>query len=212
MDRRLFLSFACAALTVPHAFAGGRDDGLGLFNQLRPDMALVAAARQQVGVTLSYDPAYAQIAYPLGDVPRDTGVCTDVVIRAYRDALGIDLQKRVHDDMARNFADYPKTWGLTKPDRNIDHRRVPNLMVFLKRAGAARGKSESAKDYLAGDLVTMMLPGNLPHIALVSDQRSGESERPLLIHNIGAGTREEDVLFTFPLTGHFRYELSVNVG
>jgi uncharacterized protein len=197
MDRRLFLGFACAVTAAPHAMAGAGPR----------DAALVVAARQQLGVTLYYDPAYAPITYPMGDVPREKGVCTDVVIRAYRDALGIDLQKRVHEDMRRNFAAYPKTWGLAKPDRNIDHRRVPNLMAFLKRQGATRDTSSSAQDYVRGDLVTMMLPGNLPHIGIVSDMRSEDGARALLIHNMGAGTREEDVLFTFPVTGHFRYEV-----
>lgn len=166
---------------------------------------LAAAAEDQIGRTVRYDPAYVRISYPGGDVPVDRGVCTDVVIRAYRDGLGIDLQRLVHEDMRANFGAYPKIWGLTRPDRNIDHRRVPNLQTFFRRCGAALAVSEAAAAYLPGDLVTMMLPGNLPHIALVSHHSNDDGTRRRLIHNIGAGTRLEDVLFTYPVTGHYRY-------
>lgn len=166
---------------------------------------LVSAAEAQIGWTLRYDGSYANIAYPGGDVPLELGVCTDVVIRAYRGGLGIDLQKLIHEDMRRNFAAYPARWGLKRPDPNIDHRRVPNLQTFFKRRGAALTVSADAKDYAAGDLVTMTLPGNLPHIAIVSAEMNADGSRPLLIHNIGAGTQKQDVLFAFDATGHYRF-------
>ena len=166
---------------------------------------LIAAAQAQVGVTLAYDPAYATLAYPGGDVARERGVCTDVVVRAYRDGLAIDLQKLVHQDMALNFSKYPARWGLKRPDRNIDHRRVPNLQVFFVRRGAELMVSKRSEDYLPGDLVTWMLPGNLPHIGIVTHHASLDGLRPLIVHNIGAGARLEDMLFDFERTGHYRY-------
>ncbi len=166
---------------------------------------LVAAAEHQIGRTVIYDPAYVRLEYPGGDVATERGVCTDVVIRAYRRGLNLDLQKLVHEDMARNFAAYPQSWRLTRPDPNIDHRRVPNLQVFFKRKGAALAASGLAGDYRPGDLVTMKLPGNLPHIAIVSDHMSDDGSRPMLVHNIGAGARLEDVLFAFEVTGHYRF-------
>jgi uncharacterized protein len=166
---------------------------------------LVSAAEGQIGQTLRYDGSYVKIGYPGGDVPLEYGVCTDVVIRAYRTAFGFDLQQHVHEDMRRNFAAYPARWGLKKPDPNIDHRRVPNLQTFFKRKGAALTISESAADYVPGDLVTMLLPGNLPHIAIVSGDKTEDATRPLLIHNIGAGAQKQDVLFGFEVTGHYRF-------
>lgn len=166
---------------------------------------LVTAARQQVGVTIVYDPAYVRLAYPGGDIARERGVCTDVVIRAYRDAFALDLQQLVHEDMVRHFSAYPANWGLTRPDRNIDHRRVPNLMAFFKRRGAVLPVSDRPGDYQAGDLVAQMLPGNLPHIAIVADELNAAGSRPLVVHNIGAGARLEDSLFAFPITGHARF-------
>lgn len=166
---------------------------------------LVAAARQQTLVPTRYDGSYVRIAYPMGDVPADRGVCTDVVIRAYR-AIGIDLQVLVHLDMKAHFGAYPQLWGLSRPDTNIDHRRVPNLQKFLERAGARLGGGE-AGNYLAGDIVTWMLPGNLPHIGIVSNRRAADTGRPLIIHNIGAGPKEEDMLLSYPITGHFRYQV-----
>lgn len=163
------------------------------------------AAREQIGVTLSYDPAYTAIAYPNGDVPREKGVCTDVVIRALRDSLSRDLQKLVHEDMKANFGKYPKNWGLKSTDRNIDHRRVPNLRRYFERKGYGikLPATQDASSFQAGDLVTCTVSGKLPHIMIVSDRKTAEG-RPLMIHNIGGGTREEDVLFAFPLTGHYR--------
>nr|WP_245442186.1 DUF1287 domain-containing protein [Mesorhizobium hawassense] len=167
---------------------------------------LVGAARQQIGVTTLYDPTYTRIAYPGGDVAEDRGVCTDVVIRAYRRAFRLDLQRLVHEDMAANFPAYPKAWGLKSTDTNIDHRRVPNLAMFFERRGASLAVSEDPADYQPGDLVTQMLPGNLTHIAIVSTNRSTEApERPLVIHNIGQGAREEDTLYVFRRAGHFRF-------
>jgi uncharacterized protein len=162
----------------------------------------VVAARRQIGVTVVYDPAYVVLPYPGGDVPLDRGVCTDVVIRAMR-TQGIDLQKAVHEDMRAHFDLYPKKWGLRRPDRNIDHRRVPNLQTWFARQGWSLAPSQSASTYQPGDLVTWMLPGNLPHIGIVSD-RTGSHGTPLIIHNIGRGTREENILFSYPITGHYR--------
>ena len=167
---------------------------------------LIDAAKSQVGVTLSYDPNYRKISYPGGDVAREVGVCTDVIIRAYRDALSIDLQEQVHSDMKQNFASYPAIWGLAATDSNIDHRRVPNLRTFFKRKGAQKPAAQSAFDYLPGDIVTQNLPGNLAHIVLVSDELNSDQSRPLVIHNIGAGAKIEDTLLTYEITGHYRYE------
>ena len=170
-----------------------------------PDpLALVRAARGQIGVTRRYAPAYVRLAYPDGDVPLEQGVCTDVVIRAYRKAYHCDLQHLVHEDMARAFSAYPKRWGMKQPDKNIDHRRVPNLQTFFTRQKASLPVSGRGADYLPGDLVTQMLPGNLPHILIVSDRRRDDG-RPLVIHNIGQGTREEDWLFGATVTGHYRF-------
>jgi uncharacterized protein YijF (DUF1287 family) len=163
---------------------------------------LVGAARQQTRSTVTYDGSYTRIGYPMGDVPLNRGVCTDLVIRAYR-AIGIDLQVLVHEDMRQHFDLYPHLWGLREPDTNIDHRRVPNLQKFLERTGAEIRSPGAA--YLPGDLVTWMLPGNLPHIGIVSDRRAPASGNPLIIHNIGAGPAEEDMLFAYPITGHYRY-------
>lgn len=164
---------------------------------------LVSGAREQVGVTLGYDPAYRRIAYPGGDVPAATGVCTDVVIRALR-LQGLDLQKAVHEDMVANFSAYPKQWGLKRPDRNIDHRRVPNLMTWFRRQGMALALSRDTGEYLPGDIVTWDLGRGQTHIGIVSDRLSAAGE-PLILHNIGAGTREEAILWRFPIIGHYRF-------
>lgn len=171
--------------------------------ELPNSVKLVEAARKQIGVTVLYDPAYVKLAYPNGDVPLDRGVCTDVIIRALRDSQNMDLQKLVYSDMKANFSAYPKNWGLKKPDKNIDHRRVPNLQTFLKRNAVYMKPSNNPEDYHAGEIVTCMLPGNLPHIMIVSDRKS-ISGTPLIIHNIGEGAKEEDRLFEFQLTGHYR--------
>ena len=165
---------------------------------------LVAAALERTKHDVTYDGSYVAIEYPGGDVDRDKGVCTDVVIRSYR-ALGIDLQPLVHEDMKANFDKYPDIWGLSRPDPNIDHRRVPNLRVFFARHGESLSVTRNPADYKAGDLVTMTVPRNLPHIGIVVDRKSRDGKRPLIVHNIGGGPQLEDVLFDYPLTGHYRY-------
>lgn len=166
---------------------------------------LALAGRRQIGVTRFYDGAYVRLDYPMGDVDRVTGVCTDVIIRAYRDAFDIDLQKLVHEDMRSAFDDYPKLWGLTRPDRNIDHRRVPNLERFFQRKGNALPTPTTLDSWQPGDLYTMRL-GNLPHIGIISDRRT-EYGHPYVIHNIGSGTQEEDILGLFNHERRFRFEI-----
>jgi len=194
MNNRLFSSLlllacalACEAQTSTLSFAE----------------RLVQAALERVKHTVRYDPAYVILDYPNGDVPADTGVCTDEVIRSYR-ALGIDLQKLVHEDMQRAFAAYPKDWGLRNTDKNIDHRRVPNLQTFFKRRGAALPVTQKAADYLPGDLITCTVAGRLPHIAIVVPAADG-GDTPWIVHNIGQGPKHESRLFEFPLTGHYRF-------
>ena len=165
---------------------------------------LVAAALERTQHAVTYDGSYRAIPYPNGDVPNDTGVCTDVIVRSYR-ALGIDLQRRVHEDMRAAFGEYPKIWGLKRPDANIDHRRVPNLQRYFTRHGQSLPVSQNAASYQPGDIVTWMLPRNLPHIGIVSNRRSADGKRPLVVHNIGAGPKLEDSLFSFPITGRYRY-------
>lgn len=164
---------------------------------------LVAAAIAQTHTRVTYDGSYRRIAYPGGDVPSNIGVCTDVVIRAYRQ-IGIDLQVKVHEDMKRAFRSYPALWGMRGPDPNIDHRRVPNLQTFFRRAGAEIARSKDPGAYRAGDIVSWMLPGNLPHIGIVIDRR-GPTGVPLVVHNIGRGPEVEDILFRYTITGHYRY-------
>jgi uncharacterized protein YijF (DUF1287 family) len=172
--------------------------------------ALVAAAVERTHHSVRYDPAYVRIPYPGGDVPADTGVCTDEVIRSYR-AVAVDLQKEVHEDMMQNFAAYPRKWHRLSghPDANIDHRRVPNLMVFFQRHGETLPITGVADDYRPGDLVTWDLGGGVPHIGIVVD-RKGASGRAMIVHNIGQGPRVEDVLFHWKITGHYRYYGSSN--
>jgi uncharacterized protein YijF (DUF1287 family) len=165
---------------------------------------LVAAAVERANHVVRYLSDYVRIEYPNGDVPADTGVCADEIIRAYR-GVGVDLQKEVHEDMAVHFAEYPNKWGARHTDTNIDHRRVPNLMVFLARKGEALPVGKIAKDYLPGDLVTWDLGGNVPHIGIVVDQQPLWSSRNLVLHNVGKGPRVEDVLFRWEITGHYRY-------
>jgi uncharacterized protein YijF (DUF1287 family) len=170
-----------------------------------PD-SLAQAALKQTETEVTYDGRYFKIPYPGGDVPAHLGVCTDVIIRAYR-ALNIDLQKEVHEDMKSNFSLYPKLWGLKSTDTNIDHRRVPNLQTFFTRHGQSLPVSQNPDDYKTGDLVTWNLKtvGTLPHIGIVTDKRSEDGTRPLIVHNIGAGTVLEDMLFSYTITGHYRY-------
>jgi hypothetical protein len=166
---------------------------------------LVAAGIERTHHSVHYVSAYVRIPYPGGDVPADTGVCTDEIIRSYR-AVGVDLQKEVHEDMLQNFAAYPnkRRWLLAHPDANIDHRRVPNLMVFFQRKGESLPVTSRADDYAPGDLVTWDLGGNVPHIGIVVDQR-GRSGRYMIVHNIGEGPKMEDVIFNWKITGHYRY-------
>ncbi|MBX2970837.1 MAG: DUF1287 domain-containing protein [Cyclobacteriaceae bacterium] len=162
--------------------------------------AAIALTYNQV----TYDPSYFSIPYPNGDVPADKGVCTDVIIRAYR-KLGIDLQKEVHEDMKRNFSLYPNKWGLTKPDKNIDHRRVPNLMTYFSRFGTTKVISKNPEDYNPGDIVAWNLSGNLTHIGIVINRKSEDGERYLIVHNIGNGQEISDCLFTYKIIGHYSY-------
>jgi len=167
---------------------------------------LVAAAIERTHHSVRYVPAYVRIAYPNGDVPADSGVCTDEIIRSYR-ATGVDLQKEVHEDMLQNFAAYPNRnrWRLDHPDPNIDHRRVPNLMVFFQRKGETLPVTNHAADYAPGDLVTWGLGGGVPHIGIVVDQKARWGDRYMVVHNIGTGPKLEDVLFNWKITGHYRY-------
>jgi hypothetical protein len=165
---------------------------------------LVAAAVERTGQKVTYDGAYYSIPYPNGDVPEDRGVCTDEVIRSYR-AAGIDLQREVHEDMKANFSAYPRQFGLSRPDTNIDHRRVPNLMTFFARKGRSLPVSDDAADYAPGDVITWELSGGLTHVGILTDRPSATPGRYLILHNIGAGPQLEDVLFAWKITGHYRY-------
>ena len=160
-------------------------------------------AKKQIGITVSYDPTYRKLEFPRGDVAIETGVCTDVIIRAYR-LQNVDLQQLVNHDMKSNWSTYPKIWGLKSTDKNIDHRRVPNLEVFFVQHG--QSLSTTDKDsFQVGDIVTWRLPnGNLPHIGIVSDKAAADG-MPLIIHNIGRGTQEENILYAYPIHKHFRY-------
>jgi uncharacterized protein YijF (DUF1287 family) len=191
MSRFLFYSLALFAFKVQ---ASSFDDDIV--------NALIHRTTQPV----TYDGAYHKLEYPGGDVPANIGVCTDVLIRSYRQ-LGIDLQKLVHEDMQNNFRAYPskRIWGLTKPDKNIDHRRVPNLQVYFERHAKVLTKSLNAEDYKAGDIVTWMLPGNLPHIGMVVNEIAQGSGNPLIVHNIGRGPEMSDMLFAYTITGHYRF-------
>jgi uncharacterized protein len=167
---------------------------------------LIAAAIERTHHAVKYVSTYVHLDYPGGDVPADTGVCSDEIIRSYR-AVGVDLQKEVHEDMAKNWADYPHEakWRQSRPDPSIDHRRVPNLMVFFSRKGEELPITERADDYSPGDIVTWDLGGDVPHIGIVVNVKSQETGRPLIVHNIGSGPKMEDVLFSWKITGHYRY-------
>jgi len=167
---------------------------------------LIAAALDRPKHVVRYDPAYVKIPYPGGDVPEGTGVCTDEIIRIYR-AVGVDLQKEVHEDMEKNFSKYPRKWSwfTFHTDTNIDHRRVPNLMVFFARKGESLPITQHADDYLPGDLVTWQLQGGEPHIGMVVNSKALLTGRHMIVHNIGQGPKMEDVLFDWKITGHYRY-------
>jgi len=185
----LLFALGCASPALAQSFAG----------------QLSAAALERTTHSVVYDGRYQVIAYPMGDVAADRGVCADEIIRAYR-SLGIDLQKLVHEDMAKSFASYPQLWGLQQPDPNIDHRRVPNLERFFTRHGQTLAVTQDPAQYRPGDLVTWRLGNTLPHIGIVTDLRNADGTRPLIVHNVGQGPKLEDVLFAFPLFGHYRYE------
>jgi uncharacterized protein len=204
LDRRTLLIGAGAALALPGC---GRSEADPAPPSPAPGKAgkLIAAARAQIGVTVRYDPAYTALAFPGGDAPREVGTCTDVVIRAYRDSLGLDLQALVNADMRSAFAVYPRRWGLRSPDRNIDHRRVPNLEIWLERQGASLPIPPEASGWRPGDIFTSRVDGRSPHIGLVSDRRGPNGW--LIVHNIGAGTREEDGLTAWPIAGRYRWGL-----
>ena len=186
---RIFLGFIFSVLAASPVFA---------------DQALVEAAQDRLKQRVIYNGAYLKLDYPGGDVPANIGVCTDVLIRSYRAAYGFDFQKAVHEDMKANFSAYPKNWGLKRADRNIDHRRVPNLETYLTRQGASLGISREPSDFLPGDIVSWRLAGRLPHIGIVSDRKAADGT-PLIIHNVGAGPSEDDVLFLYKMNGHFRF-------
>ena len=176
------------------------------FSQIQSNSkSLSASALELTKQKVVYDGRYFSIPYPNGDVAKGIGVCTDVVVRAYR-KLDIDLQKEVHEDMKANFAQYPKLWGLKSTDKNIDHRRVPNLMMYFKRKGAEKSISAKAADYLPGDIVCWNLSGGLTHIGIVVDKKSTDGKRNLIVHNIGAGQVLADCLFDFKIIGHYRYK------
>ena len=176
------------------------------------NLDLVTAARQQVGVTVIYDGSYRTLAYPGGDLPIERGVCTDVIVRALRTARSTDLQQLVHEDISAHPGEYPhpRRWGATRPDASIDHRRVPNLMAWFKRAGYGRPVTQEARDYLPGDVVAWNLGGSILHIGIVSDRRAVTGV-PLVIHNIGAGALEDDILFRYTIIGHYRTETAAGV-
>lgn len=163
------------------------------------------AALELTKQTVIYDPSYYTIPFPNGDIPSGRGVCSDVVIRAYR-KLGIDLQKEVHEDMKANFRLYPKNWGLSKPDKNIDHRRVPNLMTFFERHGLTKPITKNPEEYLPGDIVCWDLGGGVTHIGIVVGKKSSDNKRNLIVHNIGGGQLLADCLFDYEITGHYSYE------
>jgi uncharacterized protein YijF (DUF1287 family) len=189
LSLKIILFLLCCRIAAQDEFA------------LKLSNAAIDLTRQQV----SYDPGYYNIQYPNGDIPADKGVCTDVVIRAYR-KLGIDLQKEVHEDMSSNFNRYPKNWGLKSTDTNIDHRRVPNLMTFFSRHGQIKNTSLNPGDYVPGDIVTWDLGRGIPHIGIVINQKSDDNKRYLVVHNIGRGQEISDCLFSFRITGHYSYE------
>ena len=190
-------SFFCSFVLLVLVFSTltGQED----FYKRLADSTLVLTKQR-----VKYDPCYFRISYPNGDVPADKGVCTDVVIRAYR-KMGIDLQKAVHEDMKAHFDKYPKIWGMKKTDTNIDHRRVPNLMTFFARHGMVKKKSSDPQDYLPGDIVCWDLGNGIKHIGIVASKKSTDGNRHLIVHNIGAGQVLEDCLFRFTIIGHYRF-------
>lgn len=204
LHRRRFLALSFASVTASGAVSKAVPAWADR-PPVRTATDLIVAARSQVGVTTSYDPAYVTLAFPNGDIDRVSGVCTDVIVRAYRDAFALDLQKRVHADMRTAFSKYPKRWGARAPDRNIDHRRVPNLQTFFARSGAQLDVPDEVAGWQPGDMFTSLIGGRLPHIGIVSDRV--QDRRPLIIHNIGSGAREEDALLDHTITGRYRWAI-----
>lgn len=164
---------------------------------------VIDSAIEQTRQTVQYDPSYTKLKYPNGDVPIERGVCADVIIRAFRNA-GVDLQKEVHEDMSLHFTAYPSRWGARRPDSNIDHRRVPNLMTLFERRAKSVPITKNPTDYIPGDVVAWELENNLLHIGLVSDAVANGTPNYLMVHNIGAGARIEDVLMAWKIIGHYR--------
>jgi uncharacterized protein YijF (DUF1287 family) len=205
LDRRSLMLGAGAGLVLAGCDRGRPGSVEIDGNQPEKVRRLLAAARRQIGVTIRYDAAYARLPFPNGDVPRERGTCTDVVVRAYRDAFGVDLQALVHADMRAAFGAYPRRWGLSRPDSNIDHRRVPNLATFLSRRGAELPIPRDAAGWRPGDIFTSLVDDRSPHIGLVSDRRGPHGW--LILHNIGAGAREEEGLTASPITGRYRWGL-----
>jgi uncharacterized protein YijF (DUF1287 family) len=164
------------------------------------------AAIAIIDPNIIYDPSYFAIKYPNGDVPKNKGVCTDVIIRSYR-KLGVDLQKEVHEDMKSHFSKYPnlKKWGMTKTDSNIDHRRVPNLEIFFERKGTKLAVSKNANEYKTGEIVTWLINNKLPHIGIITNRKSTDGKRNLIVHNVGNGQVLEDCLFSYTIVGHYKY-------
>lgn len=201
MKARTLLAIVAMAMV---SAAMGEPPRPGRLLEARFAQTLIQAAVAQTATPVTYDGSYRRIPYPGGDVPASIGVCTDLIVRAYR-AVGVDLQARVHEDMNAAFDSYPQLWGLSRADSNIDHRRVPNLQTYFRRRESQLSISHEAGDYLPGDLVTWTLPGNLPHIGLVTNQRSQDGQRLLIAHNIGRGPEIEDMLFRYPISGHYRY-------
>ena len=193
---RTLLLASIVVLSAPSiAYRDGEPEGFS--------SRLVGAAVERTNHRVIYDGSYRSIPYPNGDVPRNIGVCTDLIIRAYRE-LGIDLQRDIHEEMKGHFEAFPRNWGLRQPDPNIDHRRVLNLRTFFSRKGMVLPVTAKAEDYAAGDLVTWVVADNLPHIGIVAEQKSPDGKRPLIVHNIGRGPQSEDMLFSYPITGHYR--------
>jgi uncharacterized protein len=204
-SRRFAVGLIVAVLTLS-AFGFGQVGSSVAERRAAFTKQLVAAAVERTQHFVRYDPAYVRIPYPGGDVPADTGVCTDEIIRVYR-AVGVDLQKEVHEDMEANFSAYPNhvRWMLSHTDTNIDHRRVPNLVVFFSRKGEKLPTTTNPSDYMPGEIVTWDLGGNVPHIGMVVDKRAAANGRYMVVHNIGQGPKMEDALFNWKITGHYRY-------
>lgn len=195
INRKSKIAFAASVLLLSYSFSQAQSS----FSE-----KLSAAAISLTADQVRYDPSYFSIPYPNGDIPADRGVCTDVIIRAYR-ILDIDLQKEVHEDMVKNFSKYPNHWGLKKTDKNIDHRRVPNLMAFFARHGSVKIKSTDPQDYQPGDIVAWELGGGTTHIGILINRKSSDNKRPLVVHNIGNGQEISDCLFDYKIIGHYSY-------